>query len=218
MANLSSVPVKDWIKVPALITLLVTIVRLVGELMEWSPTLFGRAAGGGGSVVGIVWLVPIFGIYFGWKLVKSGYQIPGAGKVIGMYFLIILAALGLTFGISALAPTTFPDESIAQLALVAIISAIGVYVAQRPWPELASVLFNYALAARIPIVIIMLIAMYGDWQTHYDVPPPGFPDTYGVFMKWVIIGLIPQLTIWIFFTVLIGGIFAGVTAALVKQK
>ena len=46
---------------PALITLAVTVLRLVGELQNWSPRFFSRQAGGAGAVVGIVWLVPIFG-------------------------------------------------------------------------------------------------------------------------------------------------------------
>ncbi len=218
MANSSSVPVKDWIMVPALITLLVTILRLVGELMEWSSALFGRTAGGGGALIGIVWLVPVFGIFFGWKLVKGDYPVPGVGKVIGLYLLILLLAIGVMFAASWLAPDTFQPASVATLVLVAIICAAAVYLAQKPWPELGSLLFKYALAARIPVVIIMLIAIYGDWGTHYDVvPDPSFP-AYGPFMKWVIIGLVPQLTVWVAFTMLFGGIFAAATAALVKQK
>ncbi len=50
------------ILVPAVITLAVTLLRLVGELQQWSSALFNRSAGGGGAIVGIVWLVPVFGI------------------------------------------------------------------------------------------------------------------------------------------------------------
>ena len=53
---------------PALITLAVTLLRLVGELQGWSPRLFSREAGGGGALVGISWLVPVFGAWFGCKL------------------------------------------------------------------------------------------------------------------------------------------------------
>ena len=53
---------------PAVITLAVTLLRLVGELQGWSPLLFNREAGGGGALVGISWLVPVFGAWFGWKL------------------------------------------------------------------------------------------------------------------------------------------------------
>ena len=69
--------------VPALITLAVTILRLVGELMGWSAALFSREAGGGFSLIGIVWLVPIFGIYFAYRLAKSGQVSVGAGRTLG---------------------------------------------------------------------------------------------------------------------------------------
>lgn len=218
MANGNYVPVKDWITVPALITLLVSLVRLAGELMEWNSTLFGRDAGGGGSLIGIVWLVPIFGVYFGWKLAKYGYAAPSAGKAVGLFILITVLAVGV-MGLAAwLAPETFYPASPAMLVLASVVCALAVYLAQRPWPELGSLLFSYALAARIPVAIIMLIAIYGNWGTHYDVvPDPSFPE-YSPLIKWVIIGLVPQMTLWIAFTVLFGGIFAVVTAALVKQE
>ena len=65
--------------VPAVITLAVTLLRLVGELQNWSSTLFNREAGGGGALIGIVWLVPIFGVYFALRLAREG---EGPGKVL----------------------------------------------------------------------------------------------------------------------------------------
>ena len=59
----NDVSIKKLILVPALITLAVTLLRLTGELMHWSKALFNPAAGGGGALVGIAWLVPVFGIY-----------------------------------------------------------------------------------------------------------------------------------------------------------
>ena len=50
------------ILVPAVITLAVTLLRLVGELQGWSPTLFNRGDRPfSRALVGIVWLVPVFG-------------------------------------------------------------------------------------------------------------------------------------------------------------
>jgi hypothetical protein len=63
---------KQLILVPAIISLAVTLLRLVGELYNWTPMFFDASAGGGGALVGISWLVPIFGIYFAWKLARSG--------------------------------------------------------------------------------------------------------------------------------------------------
>jgi len=59
---------------PALITLGITLLRLVGELNRWSPALFNREAGGGGALIGIVWLVPILGVYFALRLSKAALE------------------------------------------------------------------------------------------------------------------------------------------------
>ena len=76
----------------------------------------------------------------------------------------------------------------------------------------------YGLAARIPVAIVMLIAIYANWGTHYDVAPPtGLPDV-GPFLKWVIIGLLPQMTTWIAFTILVGALFGAIIAAFAGPK
>src|SRR3954452_18218059 len=93
MEDVREVPIRDLILVPSLITLAITILRLVGELLNWAPGLFGKEAGGGGSIVGISWLVPIFGIYFAVRLVRSG-QAPAS---LARSFAIDLGALALLF-------------------------------------------------------------------------------------------------------------------------
>ena len=55
----------------------------------------------------------------------------------------------------------------------------------------------------------------GNWGTHYDGPPPNFPET-GLFVEWFLTGLFPQLTFWIAFTIIVGMLFGGVAAALKK--
>ncbi len=58
----SGLNVKKLIMVPALIALAITMVRLVGELGSGPAALFSSDAGGGGALIGIVWLIPIFGV------------------------------------------------------------------------------------------------------------------------------------------------------------
>ncbi len=90
------------ITIPALITLGVTILRLVGELEHWPKPWFNAAAGGGGAIVGISWLPIIFGPYFALKLAGVGDGPSGAGKAIGFAFLglAVLVIGGVTAGIS----------------------------------------------------------------------------------------------------------------------
>lgn len=80
--------VRGLILVPALLTLAVTLLRLFGELLNWSPALFSRAGGGGGALVGISWLIPLFGAYFAVKLCRSGWGPVSAGRA----FLMALGA------------------------------------------------------------------------------------------------------------------------------
>ena len=70
------------ILVPALITLAVTLARLAGELLGGSGALFSREAGGKAALVGIVWLIPVFGIYFGRRLARDGERPPSVGKAL----------------------------------------------------------------------------------------------------------------------------------------
>ena len=204
---------KGLVLIPALITLAVTLLRLTGELLGWSPALFSREAGGGGSPVGIVWLVPIFGIYFAWRLAKAGQVSVGPLRTIGY------AVLGLVivFATAMVASSLLGQTSVLGLFLIAVVSLVAAWVVKKGWPELTSTLLSYGLAARVPVAIVMFFAILGEWGTHYDVPPPDFP-VMSWFPKWVVIGLVPQLTIWVAFTVIVGAIFGGITLAIVGRR
>src|SRR2546428_1932876 len=67
------------ILIPAVITFAIPLLRLFGELQNWSPRFFSRQAGGAGAIVGIVWLVPVFGVYFARKLLAVGEGPAGGG-------------------------------------------------------------------------------------------------------------------------------------------
>jgi hypothetical protein len=200
--------------VPALITLAVTLLRLVGELQNWSPSLFNKTAGGGGALIGIVWLIPIFAIYFALKLSGRGEGPASAGKALGIAVLTLAVSFGVVFGVVALKP-----PFAAQAGIFAVVCWICTVVVLRAWPALGKTLLAYAFAARIPVAIIMLGAILGNWGTHYDVAPPNNPevDAMAPLAKWFWIGLLPQMTGWIFFTVVVGMIF-GALAALVVGK
>ena len=55
----SRLSVGRLILIPGLITLAVTILRLVGERQHWSDVWFNRTMGV--SIIGITWLAPVFG-------------------------------------------------------------------------------------------------------------------------------------------------------------
>ncbi len=63
----------------------------------------------------------------------------------------------------------------------------------------------------------MLMAMLGDWGTHYELGPPGYPEM-GFLSKYILIALFPQMTFWIMFTMVVGTLFGGIAAVLVRPK
>ena len=203
-----SLPIKSLIMGPALVTLAVTLLRLVGELQNWSPRFFSREAGGAGAIVGIVWLAPIFGIYFAMKLARIAPP-AATGKAVGNALLGTVVGIGIAFGIGSLLKT---NQNLQFLvALVGMI--LGAAIAYLGWPALGKTLLAYGLAARIPVIIVMLVAIMANWGTHYDVVPPNFP-AMGTFAKWFMIGVIPQLFAWIPFTIISGALFGTAAVAL----
>lgn len=211
-ASRNSLSISRLILVPALITLAVTALRLTGELLNWSNFFFNRNAGGGGAIIGISWLAPIFGIYFAMKLCDADEGPASAGRAIAYSILSLILMVAGSF--IAFSPAlTFPGKEIIGVALV-IASAILPF---RSWSKLSKVLIAYGLAARIPVAILMFFAIRGQWGTHYDVLPPDFPADTGFWSTYIQIGLIPQMTVWILFTLITGSITGSITAA-VKQR
>jgi hypothetical protein len=212
MPDKEAVPLRQLILVPSVITLAVTLLRLVGELQNWSPRLFNKEPGGGGALVGIAWLVFIFGAWFAWKLIDMGHAPDSAFRPLGYGLGVLLVFVALVFGIGR---TGLPQ--LAQLGVFSVFAVVGVFVAMKGWPALGRVLVAYGLAARIPVIVVMLLAMLGNWGTHYDVTPPDFP-AMGVVQKWFLIGVVPQLTGWMAFTVVVGMICGGVVAAIRARR
>jgi hypothetical protein len=196
------------ILVPALLTLAVTLLRLAGELLQWSSSLFNRDAGGGGALVGIVWLIPVFGVYFALRLDQAGEGPASVGQAVGWAGLALVLNALLAFAAFTLLPSP-----VAQLGVFAITSWLAILLASRGWAQLWRVLLAYGLAARIPIVIIMFLSIFGAWDTHYSKPRPDFPamGSMDVFL-WT--ALLPQLSIWIFLTVVGGMIFGALAIGL----
>lgn len=199
------------IAVPAAITLAVTVLRLAGEMLHWSPRFFSREAGGGLAVVGIVWLVPIFGIWFALKLKHMGVPLPRVGRGVAITFAALVAApaIGLLGASLGLGP-------VGQVVLFCLGSVASIAIGRLAWPALGRVLLAYGLAARLPVVLIMLAAMLGRWDSHYALPRPDFPPMAPLPL-WLLTGFLPQLTLWIAFTIVFG-MFAGLIAAAVTRN
>jgi hypothetical protein len=210
MENGKSVSIVGLILVPALITLAITIVRLVGELEHWSPLLFSTKAGGGMAIVGISWLPILFGPYFAWKLAGAGEGPGGYGKAIGMAIL----ALVIVVGCLAWAGTLFKHPTLLLLVPFLLI-AVAAFIPGAGWGALNKTLLAYALSARIPVLVVMFLAMHGNggagWGTHYDAVEETFAHL-PFALKYLYMAVLPQMTMWIAWTTIIGGLLGSIVA------
>ncbi len=205
--------IKDMILVPGVITLAVTILRLAGELNGWSPLLFNPEPGGGGAIVGITWLVPIFGVHFALKLARSGRAPESVGRALAYAAAGLAVAVAIIIGVGSLVGENYPVAMLVPAAA----GIAGMSIACRGWCALGRVLFYYALAARIPVILITLPAVLGGWGTHYDAAPPGFPEM-SALGKFFWSGVVPQMTIWVGYTMVVGALFGGIALVVTGRR
>jgi len=210
--------VLSLVLVPALITLGITVLRLVGELKQWDPTWFGKPeAGGSNALLGISWLMFVFGLYFGVRLTRSGAGPRSRKKALVLSLVAIAAVLGCMFALQAADLLSIPDQDhpgeargmgflVGTLALGCAITAIA-------WGRAAWTLFVYALLARIPVVIVTWIALGQDeWNTHYTKVAPFFTNATEANRSEFLI--MPQITFWPAMTVILGTVMACLGALL----
>lgn len=205
----SSLNVGRLILVPAIITLVITLLRLAGEMNHWSPRLFHGAPGHGAAVVGISWLPFIFGPYFTIKLTRSGHGAISIWKTFGLTLLGV--AILIVGGFIGFAPHfKFPGREI----LGGLLIILGPTLVTFGWPELFKVLAAYGYAARVPVAILMLFAMRGHWGTHYDALPPNYSGPTSFAGKYMELALLPQMVLWVAYTVLVGALVGTIVAGL----
>lgn len=211
----SNVSIKHLILIPSVITLAVTLLRLIGELQHWPTVLFNRSAGGGGAIVGIAWLAFVFGAYFALKLSAAGETPTSAGWTIGYALIGAVLVIGGTVLIAPADAThiKFPGKELVGLVLM----VGGAVLPFFAWSALWKVLIAYGYAARIPVLIIMYFSIKGNWDTHYSLGPPGveFPSFWSKFIQ---IAVLPQMIFWVAFTIVAGSLAGGIAAAITRRR
>jgi len=208
-ASDSPLNIRGLILWPAVITLGITLLRLGGELAHWSPLFFNAQAGGGSAIVGISWLPFILGPYFAVKLTQSGHGTSAIWKTCGLAvvgFVLMVVGMSLMF-----APKIhFPGKLVVGLLLI----VLGPTLVTITWPALFKTLVVYGYAARIPVAIVMFFALRGHWGTHYDALPPNMHLPASFLGTYLEIAALPQMVMWIAFTVLVGTILGTIVAGL----
>ena len=203
------------VKVPAIITLVVSLVRLIGELLALSPALFSRQPGGGAALVGITWLVLVFGFYFGWRLARTdgAPAVPGRSMLTIFVGLVVAMVLFLVLvGLPEEGQEIDPNNFRLFCAGAWLCSLATLFT----WPALFRTLIVYGLAARIPVVVLTLLVVLFGWDTHHTGLMPGSPAAEGMALAFA--ASFPQIGLWVPFTVLVGGLCGGLGALFRRRK
>ena len=198
------------IAVPAVISIAVTVLRLVGELLHWPKPLVNSDVCGK-AILGVIWLVPIFGIYFAVRLFHAGDTPQRLGRPLLLAISGLALKLAGTFLMESRAMTYAP-----RLSMNFIVTVIGVVLSAIAWPTLAKVLLAYGYLSRIPVAIVQYLAMRGRWGTHYDALEPGFP-AIGFWPTFLRVSFVPNIVFMETYTVFVGTLVGIATVAVLGR-
>lgn len=191
---------------PLLLTLLLSIGRLVGEVQG----SLGAASGGAGSPFGITWLLFVFGGWFGFRLRAQGSRpmMQPAWLWWGLLLALLVGAfVWFTRGVDLMGKDAATEAAVKDLVTtMAIVAVPTAGLCFAIWPRLAWTLLCYGLGARAMVLGITGLAKHMGWDTHYTkFGPAGFEYDMATTMTNAAVA---QLGIWVPITMLAGG-FVG---------
>jgi hypothetical protein len=203
----------------AALSALVTGLRLTGELRGWSPAWFSPETGGTQPhgwtwVIGITWLPVLFGPWFAWRLWTLGQRPASAMRTVTLALLgLVGAQIGLRLVVPHV-PLSFPPI----LLVIWLVMVLAAVLQLRGWPAMVRVLLVYALLSRAVVAVVMLLAMRGQWGTHYDYVGMPEPFQMPLLPRFFWLAFFPQLVFWAAFTVVLGSLFGGFTALALERR
>jgi hypothetical protein len=178
--------------------------------MHWPKPLVNSDVCGK-AILGVVWLVPIFGIYFAVKLFRAGDGPQRVARPIAF----AISALALKFG-GTLVMESHGVTYVSRLSINFIVTLIGLVLSAMAWPTLSKMLLAYGYLSRIPVAIVQYLAMRGHWGTHYDALDPGFPPI-GFWPTFLRVSFVPNIFFMEAYTVVVGTL-VGVAAVAVLGR
>lgn len=220
MSSDSSPSIFKLVLIPAVITLVVTVLRLVGELQGWS--FAGSTEAGAPSILGIFWLIPIFGFYFGMKLARSGRGPSAAGKAALLHLGVLAAMVGWFlgamsyFGVDMEDPSTMPGDN--EMMIISVGNLLLAMLTVFAWGAAFRTNLLYALLARIPVIVVIYLDKMYEWDTHYAKFPEGSPMLSREPMEQAFGMTMAQVAMWIPATIILGGLCASLGAMLGGKK
>ena len=155
---------------------------------------------------------------------------PHYGKLIFIPALITLGITLLRLGLELMGAPAWlankaPGGPGALIGISWLPPILGVYFAYRLtgtsgrlWKNLLLTLFLYGLAARIPVIILMGLAIFGNWGTHYDAFAPGVYTDAAPLMKFLQGGVMIQLVWWLVVWTIGSGMLTGMIASLFLSR
>lgn len=200
------------VAVATFLTLVVTVVRTVGEFQGWDPRWFASDPGPMSGLFDIVWLVPVFGFLFGRRLAQAGSQAPFvAAFFVPMFAWVCLVSVG-GYAVSVLEGDRLLE--VAQWILYG--GPLLLLSALFAWPKAFVTNLLYAVLARLPVAMIQYLDVENGWQTHYGKLPPRLP-ALGVDERQWWLAMI-ECGFWLPFTVLLASGAAAVGGATVRAR
>lgn len=198
------------IAVPALFSIAVTALRLVGELLRWPKPLVNNDVCGK-AILGVIWLVPIFGTYFAVKLSHAGDAPQRFARP------VVFAISALTFKLAGTLIMESHGMTYApRLSMNFIVTLIGLVLSAVAWPTLSKALLVYGYLSRIPVAIVQYLAMRGRWGTHYDALDPGFPPI-GFWPTFLRVSFVPNIFFMEAYTVIVGALIGTAVVAILGR-
>ena len=157
-------------------------------------------------------MVPIFGLWFGARLARSGRAPAKVGRAIALPLIGFL----LMAGVFVLQFQWLKLEGDAAMTLFWVTGPVCALFGIFAWPALAGTNLGYGVLARLPIVALTYWAVSKGWDVHHAKLPPNAPPMTDDERKFAL--SMAQVTLWIPFTILAGGFFGGIAAALTRKK
>ncbi len=205
------------VAIGAVVAAVVSGVRFYGELNGWTYPLLGKnlfstEVGGGGSILGVATLVPLFGFWFGRRLAADGRAPSSLLRSFFLHIVGVAVCVGVMWATMEGGFLEGWEQKSHAFAAASIVAGLFALLA---WPASWIVNAAFGILTRVPIVLIQYVAIHKGWDTHYSKAHPDLPSDPETMVYAL---TLVQISFWpLAFTTLVGGIFATLGAATARR-